>query len=121
MLKEMLWGIIIIITGISMYFVGGICKYLHDDYQQYPNIHAGYKTRSAMKNKETWKEANNYIYKASSVSLVFVISFMVVTKLMNLKHSSLVYCIVQILIFLGPIVSTEIHLYKFNKYKNINN
>lgn len=117
----MLRGIIIISTGIGMYLVGGICKYLHDDYKQYPNIHAGYKTRSAMKDKETWEEANNYIYKASSVSLIFAISFIVVTKLMNLKHSSLVYAIVQILIFLVPIVSTEIHLYKFNKCKNINN
>lgn len=110
---------VIIITGISMFLVGGICKYLHDDYKQYPNIHVGYKTRSAMKDKETWEEANNYIYKSSSVSLIFAISFIAITKLMNLKYSSLVYSIVQILIFLVPILSTEIHLYKFNK--NINN
>ncbi|RDY27744.1 hypothetical protein CHL78_008470 [Romboutsia weinsteinii] len=111
----------VLITGMIMYFVGLICKYLHDDYKQYPNIHVGYKTRLGMKDKETWEEANTYFYKACIISLIFAIIFIGLTKLMNLKLSSVVYFTTQILIFLGPIVSTEIHLYKFNKYRDVNN
>lgn len=107
--------------GIFMYLVGAICKYLHDDYKQYPNIHAGYKIGSAMKDKETWKEANNYIYKACTMSFIFSISFIGLTNLMNLKLPSEVYHIARILILLGPMVLTEIHLYKFNKYRGVNN
>ncbi|WP_343101161.1 hypothetical protein [Romboutsia sp. MSSM.1001216sp_RTP31141st1_G3_RTP31141_220114] len=112
---------IIIFLGIFMYFVGAICKYLHDDYKQYLNIHVGYKIGSAMKDKETWEEANAYIYKTCTMSLIFSISFIGLTNLMNLKLPSAVYHIVEILIFLGPIVLTEIHLYKFNKCRGVNN
>lgn len=111
----------IIILGMIMYFVGVICKYLHDDYNQYPNIHAGYKIGSSMKDRETWEEANNYIYKACTRSLIFAVSFMILTKLMNLEVPNLLYCMVEILILLGPIVLTEVHLYKFNKYRDVNN
>ena len=103
-----------------MYFVGVICKYLHDDYKQYPNIHVGYKIGSSMKDKETWEEANIYIYKACTMSLIFAVSFMGLTKLMDLQVSNSFYCIGEILTLFGPIVLTEVHLYKFNKYRNVN-
>lgn len=110
---------VIIILGIIMYFVGAICKYLHDDYKQYPNIHVGYKFKSAMKDKETWEEANNYIYKVCTISLIFSIGIFVLTNLMNLKLPSTVYYIAEILILFGPIVLTEIHLYKFRIRNNM--
>lgn len=111
----------VIILGILMYVVGAICKYLHDDYKQYPNIHVGYKIGTAMKDKETWEEANNYIYKACTIFLIFAISFVGLTNLMDLKLPSAVYCISEILIIAGPIVLTEIHSYRFNKNKDSNN
>ncbi|MCR1848931.1 SdpI family protein [Paraclostridium sordellii] len=112
---------VIILLGIIMYFIGLICKYLHDDYKQYPNIHAGYKIGSAMNNKETWEEANSYIYKACIISLIVSISFIGLTNLLDLKIPKLVYYIVEILILVGPIVLTEIHLDKFNKSRSENN
>ncbi|MEG2868720.1 MAG: SdpI family protein [Terrisporobacter sp.] len=112
---------VIILLGIIMYFIGAVCKYLHDDYKQYPNIHAGYKFRSAMKDKETWEEANTYIYKTCTLSLIFSISFIVLTNIMNLKLPNAVYYIAEILILFGPIVLTEIHLHKFNKHRGVNN
>lgn len=107
--------------GIFMYFVGAICKYLHDDYKQYPNIHAGYKVGSALKDKEIWEEANTYIYKTCIISLIFSISFIGLINLMNLKLPSTAYYIAEMLILFGPIVLTEIHLHKFNKYRGVNN
>ncbi|MGX4600048.1 hypothetical protein [Faecalimicrobium sp. JNUCC 81] len=112
---------VVICLGIIMYFVGAICKYLHDDYKQYPNIHAGYKIGSAMKDKETWEEANTYIYKTCTISLIFSMSFIGLTNLMDLKLPSVAYYIAEILILLGPIALTEIHLYKFNKNRGVNN
>jgi hypothetical protein len=110
-----------IFLGVFMYFMGSICKYLHDDYKQYPNIHAGYKIGSAMKDKETWEEANLYIYKACKISLIFSISFILLTNLIDFKLPNSVYTIARILILCGPIVLTEIHLQKFNKCRGINN
>lgn len=106
---------VIILLGIIMYFIGAVCKYLHDDYKQYPNIHAGYKFRSAMKNKKSWEEANTYIYKTCTLSLIFSIIFTVLTNTMNLKLPNSIYLIAEILILFGPIALTEIHLHKFNK------
>ena len=74
-----------------------------------------------MKNKETWEEANSYIYKACIISLICSISFIGLTNLLDLKLPKVVYYIVEVLILVGPIVLTEIHLRKFNKSKDLNN
>ncbi|MGL5718902.1 MAG: SdpI family protein [Paraclostridium sp.] len=112
---------VIIFLGIIMYVMGASCKYLHDDYKQYPKLFVGYKVSTAMKDKETWEEANNYIYKPCTVSLIFSICFISLSNLMNLKLPSIVYYIVILLIILGPIVSTEIHICKFNKNRGVYN
>lgn len=110
-----------ILLGIVIYFVGAICKYLHDDYKQYPNIHVGYKTKSAMKDNDSWEEANSYFYKICKLSVIFSVGFVGLINLMDFQIVSSVYAITRLLIVFGPIALTEIHLNKFNRYKGINN
>lgn len=62
-----------------MYVIGASCEYLHDGYKQYPNIYVGYKVSADMKDKETWEEANNYIYKPCTMSFIFSICFIGLT------------------------------------------
>ncbi|WP_250673286.1 SdpI family protein (plasmid) [Paraclostridium ghonii] len=110
---------IIIFIGLGMYLVGLICKYLHDDYKQYPNLFVGYRTRYAMKDKETWDEANSYIYKPCTFS--FIVSLVVIlgNKFLNVKLQNITYCILIFGITFGPIILTEIHLRRFNKNEKV--
>lgn len=110
-----------ILLGIVIYFIGAICKYLHDDYKQYPNIHVGYKTKSAMKDKYSWEEANSYFYKICTLSLIFSVGFIGIINLIDLQVVRSVYTITRLLVVFGPIALIEIHLYKFNRYKGMNN
>lgn len=102
-----------------MYIVGLICKYLHDDYKQYPNLFVGYKTRYATKDKETWYEANSYIYKPCTFS--FIVSLVVIlgNKFLNINLQNAIYCILILGITFGPIILTEIHLRRFNKNEKV--
>ena len=54
-----------------MFISGLICKKLHDDYEEYPNLFVGYKLKYAMRNEETWEEANNYILKPCVFVFIF--------------------------------------------------
>lgn len=110
-----------ILLGIVIYFIGAICKYLHDDYKQFPNIHVGYKTKSAMKNKDSWEEANSYFYKICTLAVIFSVGFVGIINFSDLKIVRPVYTITRLLVVFGPIALTEIHLYKFNRYNDINN
>lgn len=103
-----------------MYIVGLICKYLRDDYKQYPNLFVGYRTRYAVKDKETWDEANSYIYKPCTFS--FIVSLVVIlgNKFLNINLQNAIYCILILGIIFGPIILTEIHLRRFNKSEKVN-
>lgn len=110
---------VIIFIGLIMYIVGLICKYLRDDYKQYPNLFVGYRTRYAMKDKETWDEANSYIYKPCTFS--FIVSLVVIlgNKFLNINLQNAIYCILILGIIFGPIILTEIHLRRFNKNEKV--
>lgn len=100
-----------------MYILGLGCKYLHDDYKQYPNLFVGYKTKYAMKDKETWDEANSYIYKPCTFSFIVSVAAILGNKFLNIKLQDKVYCSFIFGIIFGPIILTEIHLRRFNKNK----
>lgn len=108
---------VIIFIGLTMYILGLGCKYLRDDYKQYPNLFVGYKTRYAMKNKETWDEANSYIYKPCTFSFIVSLVIILGAKLSNVKLQNTIYYILMFGIIFAPIILTEIHLRKFNKNK----
>lgn len=112
---------VIILMGLSIFFAGIICKYFHDDYKYHPGLFVGYKFKYAMKDRETWEEANNYIFKACTLSFIFSILFILVTSLLTLKILNIIYIIVILLVLFGPIISTEIHLRTFNKHISKNN
>ena len=105
----------LLITGVFMYLSGLICKYFYDDYEKYPNLIVGYKTKTAMQNKESWIFANNFFYKACSISLIFAITSTFIIEFMKLDISNLIYIMLQLLIFLFPVIITEFNLYKLNK------
>ena len=95
-----------------MFISGLICKKLHDDYEEYPNLFVGYKLKYAMRNEETWEEANNYILKPCVFVFIFSIIFTLIIRFFNLEISG-------ILILVSPIICTEIHIRRFNKTKEI--
>lgn len=102
-----------------MFIIGLICKKLHDDYDEYPNLFVGYKLKYAMKDKETWEEANNYILKPCIGVFIFSIIFTLIIRFFNLEISNIGYIVVSILILVSPIICTEIHIRRFNKIKEI--
>lgn len=108
---------IIIFIGLTMYIVGLACKCLRDDYKQFPNLFVGYKTKYAMKDKETWDEANSYIYKTCTFSFIVSVAVILGNKFLNIKLQDTVYYILIFGIIFGPIILTEIHLRRFNKNK----
>ncbi|OSB08498.1 SdpI family protein [Paraclostridium bifermentans] len=108
---------IIIFIGLTMYIVGLACKCLRDDYKQFPNLFVGYKTKYAMKDKETWDEANSYIYKPCIFSFIVSVAAILGNKFLNIKLQDTVYYILIFGIIFGPIILTEIHLRRLNKNK----
>ncbi|MDZ4993410.1 hypothetical protein GNF80_10585 [Clostridium perfringens] len=110
---------VIIFMGTVIFVVGLICKKLHDDYKEYPNLFVGYKRKYAMKDRETWEEANNYIYKPSLVSFILSVIFTLILEKFSLEISNLGYILVMALVLLGPIICTEIHIRRFNKKREI--
>ena len=110
---------VIIFMGIVMFISGLICKKLHDDYEEYPNLFVGYKLKYAMRNEETWEEANNYILKPCVFVFIFSIIFTLIIRFFNLEISDIGYIVVSILILVSPIICTEIHIRRFNKIKEI--
>lgn len=107
--------------GLIIFFAGIICKYFHDDYKYHPGLFVGYKFKYAMKDKETWEEANNYIFKTCTLSFIFSILFIFTTNILELKVPDIIYILAILLILSGPIISTEIHLRTFNKTMNKDN
>lgn len=98
-----------------MFIIGLICKRLHDDYKEYPNLFIGYKLKYAMKDRETWEEANNYIFKPCTIVFILSIIITLFINFLNLMINNMVYLSIMILIFVAPIFSTEIHIRRFNK------
>ncbi|EGT3616235.1 SdpI family protein [Clostridium perfringens] len=109
---------VIIFMGTVMFVVGLICKRLHDDYNEYPNLFMGYKLKYAMKDKETWEEANNYVYKPCLVDFIFSVIFTLILEIIDLEISNLGYILAVVLVFFGPIICTEIHIRRFNKKRD---
>lgn len=103
--------------GIVMFIIGLICKKLHDDYEEYPDIFVGYKLKYAMRNEETWEEANNYILKPCIFVFIFSIIFTLIIRFFNLNISGLEYFLVGMFIISIPVICTEIHIRRFNKSK----
>lgn len=103
--------------GIVMFIIGLICKKLHDDYEEYPDIFVGYKLKYAMRNEETWEEANNYILKPCIFVFIFSIIFTLIIRFFNLDISGLEYFLVGMFIISIPVICTEIHIRRFNKSK----
>lgn len=107
----------ILFMGLTMFVSGIICKYFHDDYKYKGSLTIGYKTKYAIKDKDTWIEANNYIFKTSIVSLILSLFFFMLTSFLDLKIINIIYIPIILLIICGPILLTEVHLRKFNKNK----
>lgn len=105
---------IIIFIGLTMYIVGLACKCLHDDYKQYPNLFVGYKTKYAMKDKETWDETNSYIYKPCTFSFIVSVVVILGNEFLNIKLQDTIYYILIFGIIFVPIILTEIHLRRSN-------
>lgn len=104
--------IILFISNLFIYFVCFICKKY---YSKFPNITVGYRSSFAIKNLDTWKEANLSVEKFARVGLVILIVFNTFLLSLNIKPSIIVLLINSIvqLIF---IFYTEIHLRrKFDK------
>ncbi len=107
----------ILFMGLTMFVSGVFCKYFHDDYKYHSNLTIGYKTRYATKDKNTWIEANNYFFKASIISLVLSLSFVLLINFLDAKIINIIYIPIILIIICLPILLTEIHLRKFNKNK----
>ncbi|MDO4535330.1 MAG: SdpI family protein [Clostridium perfringens] len=106
---------VIVFMGLIIFASGVICKYFHDDYRYHPGLAIGYRTKYAMKDKDTWLEANNYFFKFSIISLIFSLLFTILTNFLDSKIINIIYIPIILLIICGPILLTEIHLRKFNK------
>ena len=107
--------LVIIFLGTIMLFLGLICKYGHDDYKHYPNLFVGYKLEYAMKDRETWEEANTFIFKPCILAFIFSVLAVLIPKVLNLVLPVVFYLAVLLVVLVGPILTTEIHLRKFNK------
>lgn len=107
----------ILFMGLTIFASGIICKYFHDDYKYKSSLTIGYKTKYAMKDKDTWIEANNYIFKTSIISLILSLSFIILTNFLDSKIINTIHIPIILLIICGPILLTEIHLRRFNKNK----
>ncbi|RDY27262.1 hypothetical protein CHL78_009745 [Romboutsia weinsteinii] len=105
---------VIIFMGAIMFFMGVICKYGHDDYKHYPKLYVGYKVEYAMKDRETWEEANTYIYKPCMLAFIISVLSVIIPKVFKLVLPEIFYYIVLSVVLIGPILMTEIHLRRFN-------
>lgn len=109
-------GLIAMVISMIFCFIivgaGQICGGLSENY---PNTVSGYKTKSAIRNKDTWKEANEYFSKKLLQLGNLYIVVILITGFHYLDNYSIVLLInslMAIVIILLSIVITEIHIKK---------
>ncbi|MES2765946.1 MAG: SdpI family protein [Bacteroidota bacterium] len=109
--------VIILIHAISILPILGIFWYLKKFPPKEINSWYGYRTPSAMRNQDTWQEANtfsaNLIFKAMLLSLIVSVLSIFLFKG---EISILISTIFMVAALFGGIIATEIRLKKlFNK------
>lgn len=108
--------VVLVIMNLLVYMSCFICKKY---YSKFPNTIIGYRSSFAIKNLDTWKDANLYVEKQARIGLIILIIFN--TILSGLKiEPSIIVILINIIVQLSFIFYTEIHLRKkFDKDGNI--